>query len=65
MIRTGTLSTSFVDGFLAAGRGLIRRWRERSRARARLAAIGDRDLRDLGISPAQADFEAGKPFWKE
>jgi uncharacterized protein YjiS (DUF1127 family) len=65
MVRTGILPLSFVDGFLTPALAVFRRWRERSAARARLAAIGARDLRDFGISPAQADYEAAKPFWKE
>lgn len=38
---------------------------ERMRERRALAALDDRILHDLGITRAQADNEAGKPFWRE
>lgn len=39
-------------------------WRCRQRERHALARLSARDLKDIGISPSQAAFEAGKPFWK-
>jgi uncharacterized protein YjiS (DUF1127 family) len=39
-------------------------WRERIAARRHLAATDARSLRDAGISPAAAAYEAGKPFWQ-
>jgi uncharacterized protein YjiS (DUF1127 family) len=39
-------------------------WRERIRTRNALAAIDERSLRDAGIAPAQAEFEANQPFWR-
>jgi len=39
-------------------------WRERAQARQRLAALSRYALADLGIDPAQAAFEAEKPFWQ-
>ena len=39
-------------------------WRERRAMRRALAAMDARSLRDAGISPAAAAFEAGKPFWQ-
>ncbi|MFI4998688.1 MAG: DUF1127 domain-containing protein [Reyranellales bacterium] len=39
-------------------------WRQRARARRDLAQMDARSLRDIGISPAAAAFEAGKPFWE-
>ena len=65
------MTASFVldlilPGHLAgASRAALARWHARRLARRRLAALADRDLRDLGVSPAQADYEISKPFWKE
>ena len=42
----------------------LRLWRERARARDALAQIDPRSLRDAGIAPAQAEFEASQPFWR-
>jgi uncharacterized protein YjiS (DUF1127 family) len=40
-------------------------WRERSRARRCLARMDARSLREMGISPAAAAYESGKPFWQK
>ena len=37
---------------------------ERSRERQALAQLGDRDLKDMGMTREQANAEAAKPFWK-
>jgi uncharacterized protein YjiS (DUF1127 family) len=42
---------------------VIRRWLERCRQRRALAALDDRLLRDIGITRAQAQREAARPFW--
>jgi uncharacterized protein YjiS (DUF1127 family) len=39
-------------------------WRRRSQGRADLARFDERDLRDIGVSPADAYFEVNKPFWR-
>jgi uncharacterized protein YjiS (DUF1127 family) len=39
-------------------------WRERTRARRALALLDARSLRDVGVAPAQAQFEANQPFWR-
>ena len=51
----------------AAGRlfGALREWRRRSKGRAQLATLDDRMLKDIGISRADAEFLANKPFWRE
>lgn len=65
------MSASFVLNLVAAGhvaqsgRQAVKRWLDRQAARRRLAELDDRDLRDLAISPGQADYEISKPFWKE
>ena len=39
-------------------------WQDRAAERAHLASLDDHILKDIGISRAQADFEARKPFWR-
>ena len=39
-------------------------WLRRLRERAELARFDERDLRDLGLTRADADYEVGKPFWR-
>jgi uncharacterized protein YjiS (DUF1127 family) len=39
-------------------------WHIRARERSRLAALTERDLRDIGISRAEQRRECGKPFWR-
>jgi uncharacterized protein YjiS (DUF1127 family) len=58
-INTGS-SAAPIEGLLVR----LRRWRRRIRERAQLARLSARELRDLGVSPAQAAYEAGKPFWR-
>ena len=43
----------------------IRKWRRRIRGRQELAALGDRMLKDIGLTRADALAQASKPFWKE
>ena len=40
-------------------------WRQRAEARRSLVELDPRSLRDIGISPAAAAFEADKPFWRK
>ncbi len=44
---------------------LIRLWHRRSRERQQLARLDARMLRDIGITPYDADIECSKPFWRE
>jgi uncharacterized protein YjiS (DUF1127 family) len=37
----------------------------RHRTRAALAGLDAYMLRDIGVSPAEAEHEANKPFWRE
>ena len=39
-------------------------WQERAAGRHQLAQMSDRDLKDMGISRAEANWEARKPFWR-
>jgi len=43
---------------------IVRTWLERIRARRALARIDERSLREAGISPALAEYEANRPFWR-
>lgn len=43
---------------------LYREWQRRARGRAELAALGDRQLRDIGLTRCDAAREIGKPFWR-
>jgi uncharacterized protein YjiS (DUF1127 family) len=38
--------------------------RERYRQRRQLMEMGDRELKDIGITREQAEEEARKPIWK-
>ena len=42
-----------------------REWRRRTRERAQLAGLDERMLRDIGLTRADAEFLANKPFWRE
>jgi uncharacterized protein YjiS (DUF1127 family) len=48
----------------AAAFVLIARWIDRARQRQALASLSDHELRDIGITRAEAAREAGKPFWR-
>lgn len=48
---------------VALGRAL--RWREVARQRRALLALNDRMLKDIGISRAEAEQEARRPFWHD
>ncbi len=39
-------------------------WAERRRQRLALATLDDNLLRDIGLTRADVDCEAGKPFWR-
>lgn len=39
-------------------------WAERTLMRRSLARMDARSLRDAGLCPAAAGYEAGKPFWR-
>ena len=40
-------------------------WQARAAQRAKLAGLEDRALKDFGVSRAEADHEAAKPFWRD
>jgi uncharacterized protein YjiS (DUF1127 family) len=43
---------------------LVQVWRERRHSRRELADWTERDMRDAGVSPGDARYEAAKPFWQ-
>ncbi|WP_330890138.1 DUF1127 domain-containing protein [Ferrovibrio sp.] len=43
---------------------LMRTWRQRAKMRRALAQIDAHTLRDAGIDPGAAHFEASLPFWR-
>jgi uncharacterized protein YjiS (DUF1127 family) len=59
--RAGHAAAKLVKRVLAR----VKKWRRRARERAELAALDDRMLADIGLSRAEAEFLANKPFWRE
>jgi uncharacterized protein YjiS (DUF1127 family) len=49
---------------LSAVAATVALWMERGRSRRALAALGDHQLKDIGISRADAWQESEKPFWR-
>jgi uncharacterized protein YjiS (DUF1127 family) len=54
---------------LGAGRvdraiDLVLSWHERSRQRRQLRSLSHHMLRDIGLSRADVEAEAAKPFWR-
>ncbi len=43
---------------------LLIEWQDRERQRHHLRELNDHLLRDMGISRADVEYEASKPFWK-
>lgn len=43
----------------------LRRWWQLAQQRHRLAQLDERALKDIGISRAEAEQEAQRPFWDE
>ena len=46
------------------GAELMRLWWRRSRGRRDLARLDAHGLRDIGVTPYEADNECNKPFWR-
>jgi uncharacterized protein YjiS (DUF1127 family) len=45
--------------------GLFAVWRDRAKKRRQLAAMRERDLKDIGLTRLDAAREVRKPFWRE
>ncbi|HUA55057.1 MAG TPA: DUF1127 domain-containing protein [Candidatus Sulfotelmatobacter sp.] len=43
---------------------LVATWQRRSRERAHLAAMTDRELRDAGLTRSEAMALSDRPFWR-
>jgi len=43
----------------------LRQWRRRAHERRQLAGLSDLMLQDIGITRADAEYLANKPFWRE
>ena len=43
---------------------LLMEWQDRARQRHHLRELNDHLLRDMGISRADVEYEASKPFWR-
>lgn len=63
-IDLGRLTISQEADLLARLLTVLGQWRRRMRDRAELARFDERSLRDIGVAPAQARYEANKPFWR-
>jgi uncharacterized protein YjiS (DUF1127 family) len=70
-LRTATRPTPGLDISLKGFSGLIVKatdtvldWQERARQRHRLGEMDDHLLRDIGLSRADLEHEAAKPFWR-
>ncbi len=51
-------------GLLAKVLNKLRLWKTRLDGRRELRALDDHMLADIGLTRAEADYEAAKPFWK-
>lgn len=43
---------------------LLLTWQRRAAERATLAAMNERELRDIGVARSEVLVEADKPFWR-
>jgi uncharacterized protein YjiS (DUF1127 family) len=43
----------------------FRLWRRRVRDRQALQQLSNRDMRDIGATPSDIDWELSQPFWRE
>jgi len=44
---------------------ILATWRRRACERRELATLDARTIQDLGLSSAEIQFEANKPFWRD
>jgi len=51
-------------GWLVRLNELLQGWHDRTVQRRTLVTLDDRTLRDLGLSRADVEREASKPFWR-
>jgi uncharacterized protein YjiS (DUF1127 family) len=58
-LRTVSVSERFFQGVL-----ILELWIDRSRQRRALRELPEYAIRDLALSQADVEAEAGKPFWR-
>jgi uncharacterized protein YjiS (DUF1127 family) len=49
--------------YRSSRRALLREWWRRRRSRVSLSQLDSHMLKDIGLSYAEAEHEANKPFW--
>jgi uncharacterized protein YjiS (DUF1127 family) len=54
-----------VQRLAALGFARLLQWHELARQRRALLALNDHMLKDIGISRAEAEREASRPFWSD
>jgi len=54
-----------VSGWIKTLLTTLQRWRETSRGRRELRQLSDDILKDIGVSRADAERVAARPFWEE
>lgn len=71
LVRPASATPLSIDALRTIAAGPVARtlstvatWVRRQRSRKQLAELDDAMLRDIGISRANADFEASKAFWR-
>ena len=52
------------DSLVARIRRALAKWHSRARGRTQLARLSERELRDIGLTSAEAAREYAKPFWR-
>jgi len=55
--------TMLLTGLIKRGWGQVRMWREIARERSELRRLSESLAKDIGISRADAEREADRPFW--
>jgi uncharacterized protein YjiS (DUF1127 family) len=68
MMMTGSMTVRRVTAWRIALfrkqiKGTLTEWRHRIQSRRELAGLDHVGLRDIGMSPSAAKYEASKPFW--
>ncbi len=62
--RQGRSARQGQTGWLTLVVAVLLTWHERARQRRQLRGLSDRMLSDIGITRAEAEAEAEKPFWR-
>jgi len=79
MLRNGPIAASLLNGrsttrqplqidhwrtWMVAAVSTVALWLERGCSRRVLATLDDHQLRDIGVTRAEAQLESAKPFWR-